>query len=62
VCLFDPFIDLVYDGYLIMDGADFFEVVAVDEDGGASDEGDLLIDFELDHVFLILKFNLVDKM
>ena len=45
-----------------MDGADFFEVVAVDEDGGASDEGDLLIDFELDHVFLILKFNLVDKM
>ena len=62
VRLFDPFIDLVYEGDLSMGGVDFLEVITVDENGGASDEGDLLIDFEFDHVFLVLEFNLVDKM
>ena len=45
-----------------MGGVDFFEVVAADENGGASDEGYLLIDFKFYHVFLVLKLNLVDKM
>ena len=52
VSLLDPFIDLVYDRDLIMGGVDFLEVVAVDENGGASDEGDLLIDFENAHVLV----------
>ena len=45
-----------------MPRVDFLEVVSMYENGGTSDEWYLFIDFELDHIFIILEFNLVDKM
>lgn len=52
--LLDPLVNLLHDCNLIVDWVDFFEAVAMDEDRGAPDEGYLLVDFEFNHVFLML--------